>query len=200
MSTRGFTLIELMVSVSIFIFMTVLLVAKYGNFNQSVLLTNLAYDIALTLRTAQTYGLSVQGQTGQFQKAYGVAFCKTTGGNCVMGQNNQTMLLFSDTDDVDNTRKYVYGTADTVVNKYSLKRGAKIVGFCYSESLSSCSGPDTSANRLDISFLRPNPDALFARNGTYSRQTQYAKIFIEASDGSRRSIVVRKFGQISVEN
>ena len=58
----GFTLIELIVSVAIFVFMTALVVAKYGNFNQSVLMTDLAYDIALTLRTAQTYGVSVQGQ------------------------------------------------------------------------------------------------------------------------------------------
>src|SRR4051812_36480456 len=77
--SKGFTLVELMISVAIFIILTVLLVAKYGNFNQGVLFTNLAYDMALTLRTAQTYGLSVQNQEQSsqpiFQYPYGVSFC-----------------------------------------------------------------------------------------------------------------------------
>src|SRR6185369_4435025 len=76
-SKRGFTLIELLISVAIFVYMTGLLVAKYGNFNQSVLLTDLAYDVALTIRTAQTYGLSVKAVNSSpspYQYAYGVDF------------------------------------------------------------------------------------------------------------------------------
>jgi prepilin-type N-terminal cleavage/methylation domain-containing protein len=57
---KGFTIIELVVSVAIFAFMTAFLVARYGTFNQGVLLTNLAYDVALTIRNAQSYGLNVK--------------------------------------------------------------------------------------------------------------------------------------------
>ena len=80
---KGFTLIELLVCITIFVIMTALLLFKYGNFNQSVLLTNLAYDTALTIRTAQNYGLSVKAvkdasgadvicSSSNFQCAYGV--------------------------------------------------------------------------------------------------------------------------------
>ncbi len=58
--SRGFTLIELVISIAIFVIMTALVVAKYGNFNQGALLTDTAYDIALVLHTAQSYGLSVK--------------------------------------------------------------------------------------------------------------------------------------------
>ena len=62
-SNRGFTLIELVITIAIFAAMTTYLLAKYGKFNQSLLLTNLAYDVALTIRTAQSFGLNVKAVT-----------------------------------------------------------------------------------------------------------------------------------------
>ena len=38
---KGFTLIELLISVAIFVAMTVLMIVKFGNFDQSVLITDL---------------------------------------------------------------------------------------------------------------------------------------------------------------
>lgn len=186
-SDKGFTLVELMVSISIFIFMTALLVAKYGNFNQSVLLTNLAYDIALTIRTAQTYGLSVQGQqVGGFQSAYGVAFCKS---GCSGLPNEKSIVLFADK---NNNGIYDGVSTDAEINQYSIKRGAKIKSLCVVEGCSSFN------DRLDISFLRPDPNAKICAGGSCTNA--YAKIFLEAADGSVRTVVVRSVGQVSVEN
>jgi len=198
--------------------MTVLLVAKYGNFNQSVLLTNLAYDIALTLRTAQTYGLSVQGQTGEFGYAYGVDFCALTE-NCPKPSNdnilvdNQHITMFADVDGLGGYKDNVSGGDDFYVSSYSIKRGARIVGFC---AVNNCPNPDpnldTSIKRVVITFKRPYPDAIICVSadasanssscakltGMATKPKSYVKIFIEASDGSRRTIVVRESGEIAV--
>ena len=184
----AFTLVELLVSVAIFVFMTALLMAKYGNFNQSVLLTNLAYDVALTLRTAQTYGLSVRGESSQFQSPYGVAFCSN---NCVSGMTNQKIVIFA-----DNNGDKIYSSSDFLINSYAIKRGAKVAGFCLTDP---CSMINSSVSNLNVSFQRPHPDAIIC-SGSPCASSSYAKIFLQAPDNGIRHVVVRKNGQISVEN
>ena len=127
----GFTLMELMVSISIFVIMTVLLIVKFGNFNQNTNITNLAYDIALTLRTAQTYGMSVQGQaTGagispMFQYSYGVAFCALASGSCPGASDtfsDQQLVMFADTDPA--ATRGAYDNSDINISPYNIKHGA----------------------------------------------------------------------------
>jgi prepilin-type N-terminal cleavage/methylation domain-containing protein len=189
---RGFTLIELMVTVSIFVFMTALMLAKYGNFNQSVLLTNLAYDVALTVRMAQTYGLSVQGQSQNFQYAYGIDFCGSSAASDCKSPNtsNQQIVLF-----IDRNSNGVYDLGDLLpISTYNIKRGATVSQICISES--DCSG--NKVNYAGISFMRPNPDAIICASGSCS--ITYIKITVQATDGNTRNIVVRHTGQVSVEN
>ncbi|MCX6718852.1 MAG: prepilin-type N-terminal cleavage/methylation domain-containing protein, partial [Candidatus Taylorbacteria bacterium] len=160
-SRSGFTLVELMVSIGIFVFMTALMIVKFGNFNQSILLTNLSYDIALTLRTAQTYGLSVQGSNLSFRYPYGVAFCgiSSCAGSSLSGGGrftSQQMVMFADADS-----QGMYNSNDIPISTYTIKNGAKVLGFC--DDVNGCSdsnGTKTSIKRVDISFMRPNPDAI----------------------------------------
>ncbi len=49
------------------------MLANHERFNSSILLDSLAYDIALSIREAQVYGLSVRGINADFQVGYGVA-------------------------------------------------------------------------------------------------------------------------------
>ena len=187
---KGFTLIEIMVSVSIFAFMTALLVAKYGNFNQSVLLTNLAYDIGLTIRTAQTYGLSVrrlESGAAPFQYAYGVHISNNS-------NEKQQMIFFADISP-DN----VYTVSDFVVSTYAIKRGAVISGVCVVKGSSCVAGNGT----LDITFKRPDPEALIyftSSNGVpdINNPYTYAKITVQGVDGGIREVVVNSIGQVSV--
>lgn len=198
----GFTLVELLVTTSIFVIMTALMVAKFGNLNQGVLLTNLAYDVALTIRTAQTYGVSVQGtallqQIGVtpsniFSYAYGV--------NLVKGDTQMT--LFVDSYNVNQSTgegNHIFDSANNLEGGiiYYIKRGAKIAGFC---KLENCSfDPNaTSPSRVDITFLRPNPDAVICVDGDCS--ANYVRIFVQATDRTTRSVTVRQTGQISVDD
>ena len=190
---RGFTIVELMVTATIFVVMTALVVAKYGTFNQSVLLTNLVYDVALTVRTAQTYGLSVQGikpaSTLVFNAAYGVHFDTTA---------NTQMVLFADTNQgtaLPGEHLYEAGL-DTIVNTYSIKYGGKITSLCLYSNASTC----TTKSTVDISFTRPDPSAVIcvgSNDCTYSA----AQITITGPGTAQtRSVTIRQNGQISVDN
>lgn len=183
----GFTLVELLVTTSIFVIMTALMVAKYGTFNQGILLKNLAYDIALTIRTAQTYGIGVQGKQAtegslpNFSYAYGVHFDTA---------NTKAIILFADV--------YIpLGVRDSTedISTYNIKYGAQIAGFNYDGT----NNIDTNVSNVDISFLRPNPDAKICLNSSSScSPVPYIKIFIKSSDGTVQNVVVRQTGQVSI--
>ena len=197
--SRGFTLIELIVSLGIFAIMTALVVAKYGNFNQTVLFTNLAYDTALVIRTAQTYGLSVRREgtgIGDFQHAYGVQVTTRSSGS-----ENKEIILYSDSND---SKKYE--PSDTVVSRYNIKRGAYISETCTltsgTETCWESSGPSASVNHnVNITFKRPDPNAVIYRGGnTTVPSASRLRIELTGTDGSTRNVIVMSNGQISVEN
>lgn len=202
-SHRAFTLVELLVSVGIFAMMTALVVVKYGNFNQSVLLTNLAYDVALTIRTAQTYGLSVKkndstNSAEQFLHGYGVHF-DTSSDMDVNNKKNQQIIFFADlNDDESYTPDH---SPSEVVSVYAIKRGAYISSVCIASGCSygtGFGGPGTGI--VDISFKRPDPDAKICLGGTSCISLTYVEISVKGADGSIRVISVRANGQISVQN
>ena len=53
---------------------------------------------------------------------------------------------------------------------------------------------------LDVWYIRPSPTLTLTVNGTPDPTLQSAKIIIKGSDGSKKSIIIRKTGQISVQN
>ncbi len=203
LSRRGFTLVELMVSIGIFAMMTALVVAKYSNFNGSVLMTNLAYDVALTIRTAQTYGLSVKNNdpsnsdlSSSFKYGYGVHF--DTRGNA-----NKQIILFAD----KNGDQQYSGIGENI-SIYNVKRGATINKLCANVG---CSGGPNNTKDLDIIFIRPDPKAiicLYDKMGDpcgpvdVSNIVPYIEIVMQGSDSNpinARTIIVRENGQISVK-
>ncbi len=193
---KGFTLVELMVSVAIFAMMTALVVVKYGNFNQSVLLTNLAYDVALTIRTAQTYGLSVKTPTDvspTFTSAYGVTI-GTDSVTCAGGtsSNSQQFLMFADAYP-SSSGNAVCDSNDILTSTYAIKRGGSVYQVCAGNG--SCT---LGSGRLDITFKRPDPRATICLNGISSCGNTYGEIVLRATDGSTRKIIVRSNGQITI--
>ena len=73
-AVRAFSLIELLVAVSIFVVISTVILANHSRFNSSVLLGALAYDLALSVREAQVFGTSVREFSSSFQVGYGVHF------------------------------------------------------------------------------------------------------------------------------
>ncbi|MDE2037755.1 MAG: prepilin-type N-terminal cleavage/methylation domain-containing protein [Patescibacteria group bacterium] len=196
---RGFTLIELLVSLAIFALMTALVVAKFGNFNQSTLLTDTAYDVALALRTAQSYGLSVKNSTAgspAFSYPYGIDFNSTaTGAACdSYTSTDQLFVLFADKDS-----NHLCGSGDLGISTYALTRGAYISYLCAGSDQATCHS-NPAITSLDISFQRPNPEASICSSGfNPACSYAYAEITVTSNDKSNsRTISVRQNGQITV--
>jgi hypothetical protein len=180
--------------------MTTLVIAKYGNFNNGVLLTNAAYDVALAVRTAQTYGLSVRNAdvtSGQFKSGYGVHFSDYQGSWNDDLNENQVIVFFADIPPSEGGgTEGVYDSEDPVVSTYVLKQGIVVRGFCFDADEETCS---PEGDTLDVVFKRPNPDAVITHDSDVASDS-YVEIVLGSTDGSVRSVIVRSNGQIAVKN
>ncbi len=191
-TTRGFSLIEMMVAVAILVFIVAIVLTNHQRFNSSVLLSALAYDVALSIREAQVYGLSVRDYGGQFNVGYGVHFATP-----------DSFFLFADRD-----RSRTYNAGDTTISTYTLRRGHTILRFCGTAgAVERCSDSPSAIDHLDVVFVRPNPDAWLssdenavACNGNNASCYSAARVVVTSPGGTTRSIHVVPTGQISVKN
>ncbi len=184
----AFTLVELLVIVTIITLVSSVILANYRQLGSNFLLGNIAYDIALSIRQAQVYGIStreVGSGTGVFTAAYGVFFDMTT---------PSTYLFYADT--VGDNGIYTSGT-DTALQQISLPSGYTLSKICVPSGGPCGSGSDTS---LNITFKRPNPDARLNAtiNGTPLTNQADALIELSSSSGKKRTVMVQDTGQISI--
>lgn len=192
---------ELLISMGIFVTMTSFVVSKFGNFNTNTLLTDTAYDVALVVHLAQTYGLSVRnvGNTGlvNFTAPYGVDFSTSEGQGGGPTSNNRNIVLFAEASgDVD----YIYDAEDVAINSYLISRGGYIQRLCVATNTETCSQAGASVTRMSISFERPNPEAkIYGFSGGQWVTGPYAEILIAGNDGASRTVFVRQNGQVSVK-
>ncbi len=205
MFKRGFTLVELIVIVGIVTVISSVILAGSARFDNSILLTNLSYEVALSIREAQFSGLYVVefkfGGGSEFDTGYGVNFYKTNVG----GSSNTTdYILFADIIPSGSAIGDQVYSGDSsggaeFVKKYSAKKGNYIELFCGINAISSaeqCSDVAGGLTYLNISFYRPNPDANFKSNTGVVYKA--AKIYLKSAQGNRRAIRVESSGQISV--
>lgn len=181
---RGLSLIELLVTTAIMVVITGVVLANNSRFNSSVLLSNAAYDIALSVRGAQVFGISTREYAGQFNVGYGIHFASPT-----------EYFLFADLDVAQNKR-YDAGI-DEIVEVYRLGRGHSILRYCGTRAdlTDECSDAGTISH-LDIAFQRPDPDSVMTSNtpSLYSR----ARVVVQSAMGETRTISIQSTGQISV--
>ncbi len=188
----GFTLMELLIVLAIFtVIMSVALFNQAG-LSSSVLVTNLAYETALAIREAQTYGISVRASSAvndPFDKGYGVYFEMNSPDRIVVFGDANNDKIFSDTAELQSL--------------YEIKnqRGNKIKSISYTNS-----GALTtlgSSDRLSIMFKRPNPEAAFYKidtSGGLTPLTGPIKIIVGNTENTNcRAVVVEITGQIRVE-
>lgn len=185
-SARAFSLVELVVVIGIFSAISLVVLANHSRFNSSVLLGSLAYKIALSVREAQVYGLSVQGQSSNFQVGYGVHFAGGT-----------TYILFSD---LNGNKKYDDEPTDKIIKMYTLTQGHTVSDFCgiKIDGSRQCAAAGV-ITYLDVAFFRPNPDALMTSD-VFPNPSSYssAEITVSSPAGSTRKVTIASTGQISV--
>jgi prepilin-type N-terminal cleavage/methylation domain-containing protein len=174
----GFTLVEMIVVVAIITLISALVLTRTSQFDNATLLKSVAYDVALSIRQAQNYGINVRGQEGNFDNPYGIYFEEQEG--------TTTYIFFRDLND-DN----VY-TAGEALDAYKLGRGFSIGRICdFSGTTPSCGG--TTQPNVSVVFKRPNPDAII-QNGALSG----VGIELLSNRGGSWFISVQSTGQISV--
>lgn len=190
----GFTLIELLVSIAIFIIITSVAVLSNSQFNSSILLTDLGYQIALSVRQAQVYGITVKAPsaclTGTcpssgFSSGYGVDFNINTPTGYILFEDGKN----------GTAPDHVYQSGESL-NTYAIGKGYSIKELCVVPG----GAPAYSVNTLDVSFIRPEPEALVSGGGSVIRGAE-ADIYIQdPSKTTQREIKIESTGQISVVN
>jgi prepilin-type N-terminal cleavage/methylation domain-containing protein len=188
---RGFTLIEMLVVIAIMSVVSLLMLANNTRFGGVVLLQNLAYDMALSIRQAQGYGIAVQRFNASFSYAYGMHFQVDTGGG-------STYVLFADALAPEDGYYSCPqpGTANCeLVQSTSIAAGYRVSQLCVTPP----GGTERcDATSLDITFKRPEPDA-YIRSSVTTGINESGEIHVMSPRGDTRVITVQANGQIAVE-
>ncbi|HYF10657.1 MAG TPA: prepilin-type N-terminal cleavage/methylation domain-containing protein [Candidatus Paceibacterota bacterium] len=204
---RGFTLVELLVVIAIFGLLTTVIFARQSQFSGSTLLTNVAYQIALTIRQAQVYGLSVRefsAGANPFNYPYGVHFDKTAGLNTsiIFFADNEAPVPVPATYDPRKPAAATVASCGTAnspcLDLLTITRGNFVYDLCAQPS---GGGSCVSADELDISFVRPDPEARIVgvRAGVPDDGNNIRGcVTLKSLEGTLRYVVVTNTGQITV--
>jgi len=190
-SSSAFTLIEMLVVVAIIVVITGTVLANNSKFGGVVQLQNLAYDIALSTREAQVYGVSVLRFGTSFTAAFGVHY------DISNAADSKTYTIFADVTDTANT-----GTPDgifqtsEIVQQTDITRGYYIGQLC----VTLAGVEDCSPTSVDITYNHPEPDAYIRAGGNPSTLYEKARIVVMSPRGDQMSVEIENNGQISVHN
>ncbi|MBI5005117.1 MAG: hypothetical protein HZC03_00730 [Candidatus Lloydbacteria bacterium] len=186
-------MIEMIVSVGIFVVMTTIILANYQKFLNTVSLSTLASEIAVSIRQAQVYGQNVRefGAGSKTFPSYGVFFDSNI---------TNSFVLFADVALGD--KQYnggACGVAGTeCLEKFNIQSRATIAQLCGNKK----TGPtECGLSSLNIAFTRPNPDAsIIGVSGGISKVYSDAEIVLNAvGETAEKTVVVWSSGQIGVE-
>jgi prepilin-type N-terminal cleavage/methylation domain-containing protein len=209
-SNRGFTLVEMAVVAGIFGIITAVVVYKYGDFTSNLLVSNMAYEIALTTRQAQVFGVGVRGfeieGERDFNYPYGVFFNLNDGSSAEEMQSRNFILFVDRNDDLRCGSGALGGDADTCtcapgdecLDQYSMQRNIRLteikvgVNNCFVDVVTS----------VAVSFKRPNPEARIKNQGNGNDGFSFVQLKVEApGSGINPSyVLIRNNGQISVSS
>ncbi len=185
---KGFSLVEVVVSVGIIALVAGIVVGGHSEFDNSVDLTNLAYEISLTVRQAQVYSTTVRESSqgsGDFSGGWGVHF----------DHNHPTwFVLFADE---DGDREYDWNDGEER-KTYTLSDGyTYFVCGIKTDDTEDCFSPENTDVETSVVYERPDAQAFFSVYNDNSYKG--LNIYITSQDGSERKIVIRDSGLIAVE-
>ncbi|MEX0917630.1 MAG: type II secretion system protein [Candidatus Paceibacterota bacterium] len=182
-SSTAFSLVELLITMAIIGILTTLVIVKYSSFNSAVLLKSQVYELALNLREAQVFSISVRGESNQFRNPYGVYF--STG-------SPNTYILFRDD---DGASAVIYDTSpadEQVGDAFTIDTRFRILRICVND----CS---QDVNNVSVSFRRPDFDAHMAVAGVGVVTSAEIIVATVADTSITRSVRINSTGQIQIE-
>lgn len=181
-STKAFTLVEVLVVMSIFVTVSIMVLAGGASGRGTLLLTNVGYELGVMLRQAQSYGVAVRGEGGDFDVGYGIH---------ATGLNGGTITFFSD---IDQDKQYSSGV-DTVIETLAFPPGIELDRVCV---LNNSGQPDCStSSALVVTFQRPNPEAVIRVAGA-TAEYPIGQFYLKSTQGYEQLVEIYTTGQISV--
>lgn len=193
---QGFTLVEMMVVVGIFLVVTGVILINVPNFREKTSVDLVAQDIAVTIRSSQVFGVGTRALYGN-PVAYGVSLS-------VLPDRKNGFVLFADIN-----KDFVYNNSDSSVvcgqspsiecqSDYSLN------GFTISSINLYRAGEIIYPNEINISFERPKSNPRFCINEEEDCPDvtiEKAEIVVQSlKEQKRKVVVVYANGQIAVED
>lgn len=190
----------MLVVLAIIIVITAIIFAGQSGFNRTLALNNAAYDIALSVRQAQSYGLSSQAFSGTNNAGYGAYFQSGT---------PTSYLTFADTypSVPSNSKPNVrpgdgyYDSSGELVQTYSLNNGFTISDFCVyvSGSGRTCTGSG-GLTALSVTFARPNTQTtIMGKTSSWlGSSIASACVKLSSTSGDARYVSISQTGQVQV--
>ncbi|MBU1159979.1 MAG: type II secretion system protein [Patescibacteria group bacterium] len=177
---KGFTLLELNLTIAILVIITAGLLISYPNLSAITSLKKTSQDMALAIREAQVYSLGVKAfGAAEYYRGYGIHFDIT---------QPSSLIIFSD---INDDKDYQAGEE---LQTLAIQTKDKIGALCGENG-----GPeDCTLTQLDIIFLRPNPIVILQDES----DTEYdkASIVLKSPRGQEKRVNVWLTGQIEISN
>lgn len=187
-SHHGFSLIELLVSISIITMVSSVVLVRNNSFNGAVLLRDQAYEVAFALKQAQLMAVSGTNEAGAKSNQFGIYFDTTNSGDYITFRDDGTLPgRYEDTTDVK------VGLIGHLDKRFAIRAITYLDG-------------SPVGDKVSVTFKRPNFDAIVKKstNGAALAKTIYIDIAQvgKGSDdktfGAVRRVQVTPAGQISV--
>lgn len=187
--SRGFTVIELLVTIGIMAVITGTVLGNYPQFSRRLNIERETQIVALSLREAEERAIRTQRAGGGFQAPFGVHFDLAS---------PKQYIFFADTGGVSD----FYDTGEEL-EVISMGRDVRLDHICKHEK-NILLGVDCGISSLSVTFRRPAP--LIEIHGVSGGPIEDLgepdfEIYVKTEDGSlSQTIVVWTTGAISIEN
>jgi type II secretory pathway pseudopilin PulG len=192
-SSKAFTLVELIVVMTITTALSAVLIVQQGRWNDQLAVDTQAYELVLMIRQAQVYAMGVKGNpsiTGdKFNLGYGVH----------IDLNGPYHYVFYA--DLNNDRKYIQGE-DEIIEQRALTRGVSISKICgIRQGAEHCEFP--AITQISVGYRRPTATStiVFLNNGNQLVDQYYppAKVYLVSPNGREVFVRVDSNGIISTQ-
>lgn len=158
-------------------------------YSEAPTLENQAADIAITVRQASVYGLSVRAapDSNDFSAGYGLALDRANASDYIFfADKNQNQYYDSG---------WTCPSSSECLKKTGLSYG--VDSLCYIPT----SGSEVcDVDRVDVTFYRPDPEASFRFDGQTIAGVKGARMRFRSPNGTIRSVVVYTTGHVSIQN
>lgn len=193
---KGFSFIELAVVLTIFGVLSGVVLFRFSDFSAAVSLNNLARDIALEIKDAQTSAISGKTAGGAAVPAYGIHFsisgARATDSAKTINPSRQRFNYFA-----DENNSATYNGASELIRTVQITTRDFIDSVCTYASAMTANCTTRTSGSFSMVFTRPYPDATLLFES--ASQVAMDIVIKSAVTGQTKTITVTKAGQIRVQ-